>query len=144
MKNNRSEILMKVLFYSVPVLLTAVIIFLEIWGVRGIWKLLWIVAVLFLVSFLLYKGKAFGSVFGILFGAYISASGIMEVPHRVNMGNAGPRIVPDFEDYWWQIWHTDITWGIAFSLFFLALGMFVFIKNKKSERKSYTENPPST
>lgn len=121
----------KVLFYFVPVLLTFLIIFLEIWGVSGIWKLLWIVAVLFLGSFLLYKGKAFGCVFGILFGSYMSLCGIMEVPHRVNMGNAGPRIVPDFEDYWWQIWHTDITWGIGFSLFFLALGIYVFIKNRK-------------
>ena len=125
--------LLKILFYSVPAVLAVVIIFLEIWGVRGIWKLLWIVAVLFLGSFLLYKGKAFGSVFGILFGAYVSGSGIREIPHRVNMGNAGPRIEPDFEDYWWQIWHTDITWGIGFALFFLAIGIFVFIKNRKTK-----------
>ena len=124
----------KALFYFVPVILTFIIIFLEIWGVSGIWKLLWIVAVLFLGCFLLYKGKAFGCVFGILFGIWMAVSGIMEVPSRVNMGNAGPRIVPDFEDYWWQIWHTDITWGIAFSLFFLALGIYVFVKNRKNSR----------
>ena len=133
MKSKANEVLMKVLFYSVPALLTAVIIFLEIWGVRGIWKLLWIVAVLFFGSFLLYKGKAFGSIFGILLGIWFGVSGIREVPRRVNMGNAGPRIVPDFEDYWWQIWHTDITWRIGFALFFLAIGIFVFIKNRKTK-----------
>lgn len=133
MKNKTNEVLMKVLFYSVPALLTAVIIFLEIWGVRGIWKLLWIVAVLFFGSFLLYKGKAFGSIFGILLGIWFGVSGIREVPHRVNMGNAGPRIVPDFEDYWWQFWNTDIVWGFVFALFFLALGIFVFIKNRKQK-----------
>ena len=42
----------KALFYFVPVALALIIIFLEIWGVSGIWKLLWIVAVLFLGSFL--------------------------------------------------------------------------------------------
>ena len=107
--------------------------FLEVWGVRGIWKLLWIVAVLFLGSFLLYKGKAFGSVFGILLGIWFGVSGIREVPRRVNMGNAGPRIIPDFEDYWWQFWNTDIVWGFVFALFFLALGIFVFIKNRKAK-----------
>ena len=121
----------KALFYFVPVVLALIIIFLEIWGVSGIWKLLWIVAVLFLGSFLLYKGKAFGCVFGILLGIGFGVSGIREVPRRVNMGNAGPRIVPDFEDYWWQFWNTDIVWGFVFALFFLALGIYVFIKNKK-------------
>ena len=133
MKNKPNEVLMKVLFYSVPVLLTAVIIFLEIWGVRGIWKLLGIVAVLSFGSFLLYKGKAFGSIFGILLGIWFGVSGIREVPHRVNMGNAGARIVPDFEDYWWQFWNTDIVWGFVFALFFLALGIFIFIKNRKQK-----------
>ena len=85
-------------------------------------------------------------VFGILLGTGFGVSGIREVPSRVNMGNAGPRIVPDFEDYWWQFWNTDIVWGFVFALFFLALGIFVFIKNKKSkiaEQKSDNENPPS-
>ena len=133
MKSKANEVLMKVLFYSAPALLTAVIIFFEIWGVRGIWKLLWIVAVLFFGSFLLYKGKAFGSVFGILLGIWFGVSGIREVPHRVNMGNAGARIVPDFEDYWWQFWNTDIVWGFVFAHFFLALGIFVYIKNGKQK-----------
>ena len=123
----------KALFYFVPVALALIIIFLEIWGVSGIWKLLWIVAVLFLGSFLLYKGKAFGSVFGILLGIGFGVSGIREVPRRVNMGNAGPRIIPDFEDYWWQFWNTDIVWGFVFALFFLALGIYVFIKNRKKK-----------
>lgn len=92
-------------------------------------------AVLFLGSFLMEKGKAWGSVFGIILGISLAISGIMDVPHRINMGNAGPRLEPDFEDYLWQIGHTDIIWGIVFALFFAALGIFVFIKNKKSKAK---------
>ena len=133
MKNKTNEVLMKVLFYSVPALLTAVIIFLMISGLPEIWKLLWLPAVLFFGSFLMEKGKAFGSIFGILLGIGCGVDAIREVPRRVNMGNAGPRIVPDFEDYWWQFWNTDIVWGFVFALFFLALGIFVFIKNRKQE-----------
>ena len=133
MKKTILKNLEKALFYFVPVALALIIVFLEIWGVRGIWKLLWIVTVLFFGSFLLYKGKAFGSVFGILLGIGFGVSGIREVPRRVNMGNAGPRIIPDFEDYWWQFWNTDIVWGFVFALFFLALGIYVFIKNRKKK-----------
>ena len=133
MKNKTNEVLMKVLFYSVPALLTVLIILLMISGLPEIWKLLWLPAVLFLGSFLMEKGKAFGSVFGILLGIWFGVSGIREVPRRVNMGNAGPRIVPDFEDYWWQFWNTDIVWGFVFALFSLALGIFIFIKNRKQK-----------
>lgn len=133
MKNKTNEVLMKVLFYSVPALLTAVIIFLMISGLPEIWKLLWLPAVLFFGSFLMEKGKAFGSIFGILLGIGCGVDAIREVPRRVNMGNAGPRIEPDFEDYWWQFWNTDIVWEFALALFFLALGIFVFIKNRKQK-----------
>ena len=133
MKNKPNEVLMKVLFYSVPALLTVLIILLMISGLPEIWKLLWLPAVLFLGSFLMEKGKAFGSIFGILLGIGCGVDAIREVPRRVNMGNAGARIVPDFEDYWWQFWNTDIVWGFVFALFFLALGIFVFIKNRKQE-----------
>ena len=133
MKNKPNEVLMKVLFYSVPALLTAVIIFLMISGLPEIWKLIWVPAVLFFGSFLMEKGKAFGSIFGILLGIWFGVSSIREVPRRVNMGNAGPRIVPDFEDYWWQFWNTDIVWGFVFALFSLALGIFIFIKNRKQK-----------
>ena len=133
MKNKRSEVLMKILFYSVPAVLTALVIFLMISGLPEIWKLLWLPAVLFLGSFLMEKGKAFGSIFGILLGTGFGVSGIREVPRRINMGNAGPRIIPDFEDYWWQFWNTDIVWGFVLALFFLALGIFVFIKNRKAK-----------
>lgn len=123
--------LYKILLYFFPVLLAAAIILLQIFGLPEIWMFLCVPAVLFLGSYLMEKGRAIGSIFGILLGTGFVISGIRDVPHRVNMGNAGPRIVPDFEDYWWQIWHTDITWGIFIALFFLALGIFVFIKNRK-------------
>ena len=121
----------KALFYFVPVVLALIIIFLEIWGVRGIWKLLWIVTVLFFGSFLLYKGKAFGSVFGILLGIGFGVSGIREVPRRVNMGNAGPRIEATPEIYWRSFWGNGSYWFAILSLFFLALGIYVFVKNRK-------------
>ena len=134
MKKQNLKNVEKALFYSIPMAMTVLIIFLEIWGVSGVWKLLWIVAVLFFGSFLLYRGKAFGCVFGILFGAYITASGIEQIPYRLNMGNAGPRIEPTWENVQWYIWHTEIIWGIVFALFFLALGIYVFIKNRKHNR----------
>ena len=123
----------KILYYSFPVLLGAIIIFLEIWGISGIWKLLWVVFVLLLGSILLYKGKAWGSAFGVLFGIYIAASGIEQIPHRLNMGNAGPKIEPTWENVQWYIWHTEIIWGVVIALFFVALGIFVFMKNRNKK-----------
>ena len=126
-----SKKLTKILFYFVPTALSIIITLLQFFGLEEIWKFLCIPAVLFLGSYLMEKGRACGSLFGILLGTGIAVSGIREVPRRINMGNAGPRLEPDFEDYWWQLWHTDITCGIGLAVFFLALGIYVFIKNRK-------------
>ena len=136
MENKKTVYFEKILFYSVPTVLAAFIIFLQISGLPEIWRFLCIPAVLFLGGYLMEKGKAWGSIFGILLGISFAVSGILEVPSRVNMGNAGPRIEPDFEDYWWQLWHTDITWGFGVALFFVALGVFVYIKNRKEKQKN--------
>ena len=132
---NKSVLLIKIIFYIVPAIFAAAIIFLQLSGLYEIWKLLCVPAVLFLGSFLMEKGKAWGSIFGIILGISLAISGIMEVPRRINMGNAGPRLEPGFDDYWWQIWHTDIIWEVVFALFFAALGIFVLIKNRKSKEK---------
>ena len=132
MKNKLNIISQKVLFFSVPAVLTVFIIFLQLSGLPEIRVFLCVPAVLFLGGYLMEKGKAWGSVFGIVLGIRFAVSGILEVPHRVNLGNAGPRIEPDFEDYWWQLWHTDITWGIFIALFFVFCGVYVLIKNRKN------------
>ncbi len=132
-ENRMKKYFTKILYYFFPVLLAAAIILLQLFGLSEIWMLLWLPAVLFFGSYLMEKGKAWGSFFGIVLGIWFAVSGIKEVPRRINMGNAGPRIEPTFENYWWQIWNTDILWGIVIALFFAALGIFVFIKNRKSK-----------
>ena len=125
------KIFIKSLFYFVPVTLGVIIILLQLFGLSEIWKLLSIVLVLLFGSYMLDIGKAWGCIFGILLGMAISVGGILEIPRRMNMGNAGPRIEPTWENSIWYIWNTEIIWGIVLAIFFVALGIFVLIKNKK-------------
>ena len=128
----------KILFYSIPALFGATVIFLQIFGVPELWKMLVLyVLPLFIGSYLLEQGKAFGCLPGVFLGIHITAGGILEMPRRMNMGNAGPRIEPTWENSQWYIWHTEIIWGIVFSLFFAALGIYVFIKNKTDKKATF-------
>ena len=124
----------KWLFYSVPTALALIIIFLEIWGVWGIWKALFLyVLPLFIGSYLLEQGKPFGCLIGFFFGIHMMVGEFLEVPRRINMGNAGPRIEATPEIYWRSFWGMGIYWFAIFSLFFLALGIYVFVKNRKNK-----------
>ena len=124
----------KWLFYSVPTALALFVVFLMILGLWGIWKALFLyVLPLFIGSYLLEEGKAFGGLIGFFLGIHMAVGEFLEVPRRINMGNAGPRIEATPEIYWRAFWDMGIYWAAVFSLFFLALGIFVFIKNKKAK-----------
>ncbi|MBR2640554.1 MAG: hypothetical protein IKL18_01510 [Oscillospiraceae bacterium] len=130
MENQKSKKFRKKLFYSVPVALAVLIIFLEIWGLWGIWKALFLyILPLFIGSYLLENGKAFGCLIGFFLGIHMMIGEFLEVPRRINMGNAGPRIEATPEIYWRSFWSMGIFWAAVFSLFFLALGIYVLVKN---------------
>ncbi len=135
MKKSFSSIFPKLLFYSVPVLLGAAVIFLQIMGLYEIWKLFSVVLVLLIGAFMLDKGNAWGCAFGIFFGIGLIISEIRAIPHRMNMGNAGAWIEPNFENVQWYIWHGGIVWGIIFTLFFVGCGIYVLVKNRKIKTK---------
>ena len=125
----------KWLFYSVPTVLALFVIFLMILGLRGFWKALFLyVLPLFIGSYLLEHGKPFGCLIGFFLGIHMAVGEFLEVPRRINMGNAGPRIEATPEIYWRSFWNMGIYWCVIFSLFFLALGIYVFIKNRKHNR----------
>ena len=135
---------MKILFYSVPVALAVLIIFLMILGIPEIWPALFLYVLPFAIgSYLLDQGRAFGCVYGIFWGIRFAMNALFDYPRRINMGNAGARIEPNSEMYWRYFWNSEVVWWFVFALFFLALGIFVFIKNKKAEQKSDNENLPS-
>ena len=107
-------------------------IFLEIWGLHGFWKALFLyVLPLFIGSYLLEEGKPFGCLIGFFLGIHMMVGEFLEVPRRINMGNAGQRIEATPEIYWRAFWGMGIYWCVIFSLFFLALGIYVFVKNRK-------------
>ena len=125
----------KWLFYSVPTALALFIIFLMILGLWGIWEALFLyVLPLFIGSYLLEQGKPFGCLIGFFFGIHMIVGDLLEVPRRINMGNAGPRIEATPEIYWRSFWGNGNYWFAIFSLFFLALGIYVFVKNRKNSR----------
>lgn len=53
------------------------------------------------------------------------------------MGNAGLRIEPTAEMYWRYFWNSEIIWRIVFSLFFIAIGIYVLIKNQMRKSKDF-------
>lgn len=125
---NRFE---KIFFYSVPAIFAALVIFLMISGVPEIWFFLFLYVLPFAIgSYLLDQGKAFGCIYGIFWGISFAMNAFFDYPRRINMGNAGTRIEPTAEMYWRYFWNSEVIWWIAFSLFFLALGIYVLIKNR--------------
>ena len=124
---------MKKIFYLPAIL--AGIAFCWFWIMIGFFGFEWFILILMLClsGFLLNKGKIWGGIPGILVGIRVMLWGIEELPHRLNMGNAGPRIEPNSEMYWRYFWNSEAIWWVVFSLFFLALGIYVFIKNIKAK-----------
>ncbi|MBR5872368.1 MAG: hypothetical protein IKZ06_01815, partial [Oscillospiraceae bacterium] len=107
----------KALFYFVPVALALFVIFLEILGLRGFWKALFLyVLPLFIGSYLLEQRKPFGCLIGFFLGIHMAVGEFLEVPRRINMGNAGPRIEATPEIYWRSFWSMGIYWCVIFSL----------------------------
>lgn len=90
--------------------------------------------------YLLIKGKAFGSLFGAVFGISLSLNGIEQLSYRMNKGNAGERIVPTWENSQWYIWNTEIIWGIAIALLFVVAGIFVFARKKRKYKKEVEQS----
>ena len=132
---NRFE---KILFYSVPAIFATLVIFLMISGLPEIWLFLFLYVLPFAIgSYLLDQGKAFGCVYGIYWGIRFAMNAFFDYPRRINMGNAGPRIEPTAEMYWRYFWNSEIVWWIVFALFFLALGIYVLIKNRMRGSKDF-------
>ncbi len=100
---------MKKIFYLPAIL--AGIAFCWLWF-SGIFGFEWFLLILMLClsGFLLNKGKIWGGIPGILVGIRVMLWGIEELPHRLNMGNAGPRIEPTAEMYWRYFWNSEIIW----------------------------------
>ncbi len=130
---------MKKIFY-IPAILAG-IAFCYFWIMTGFFGFEWFVLILMLClsGWFLRKGKIWGGIPGILVGIRVMLWGIEELPHRMNMGNAGPRIEPTWENSQWYIWHTEIAWGIYIVLFFVFCVFYVLIKNIKTKRRGCNE-----
>ena len=129
---------MKKIFYLPAIL--AGIAFCWLWF-SGIFGFEWFVLILMLgmSGWLLNKGKIWGGIPGTFVGIRVMLWGIEALPHRLNMGNAGPGIEPTWENSQWYIWNTEIAWGIYIVLFFAFCGVYVLIKKIAKKRRAGNE-----
>ena len=127
MKNKRSAVLMKILFYSVPVVFAVLVIFLMILGIPEIWPSLFLYVLPFAIgSYLLDHGKTFGCIYGIFWGIRFAMNALFDYPRRINMGNAGARIEPTPEMYWRYFWNSEVVWWFVLPFSSLPLE-FLFL-----------------